>query len=268
MLGEAVLDAAAENRNHARRIGAAGLVSARIGAVEKRLVGEVELGRPGCHEPARELLPALVQIAGGRDPLEGQPGPARKFLEALLVDGKAQTARELQVGRELIIDFAKPRVGIDPVGIDAEKIIVALSIHVGQRIGVDIGTAKPQQRLVHVGGIGRNRSAEIGEVTVEGNVGCVWGVLSAVVGIDLLGKQAECVEEDVVVFHDVVVQIIAARDEVERPAEIRAQAQFLVKLLRVFLRYVLADDGAGAAQLRVAKYRRCGRPERWGRPRP
>ncbi len=49
-----------------------------------------------------------------------------------LVVGPADTARELQVIENIIIGLAEPGVGIEDIGIAAEKIIVARVVNVCQ----------------------------------------------------------------------------------------------------------------------------------------
>src|SRR5207237_10097888 len=224
----------AENWNDARRVGATGLVAARVGSVEKRLVGEVELGRPGRHKSAREFLPTLIEEACGRNAPEGKPGPARKFLKALLVVGKAQPTCQFKFGCELIINLAKSGPRIHPVRIYAEKIIMSLSVDVAERIGVDIRAPQSKERLVQIGGIGLEWTADIGQHGIEGDVLSVAGIGSAEKCIDLFRKKTEGVEEDIVVFQNVIMHVIAACDEVQRPFEIRTHAQLVVKLFRIF----------------------------------
>ena len=49
------------------------------------------------------------------------------------------------------------------------------------------------------------------------------------------------------------MQIIAADAEIERPAEIRSQPEFLAQLPGVFVGKILGDKPVAAAQLRIAE---------------
>ena len=49
------------------------------------------------------------------------------------------------------------------------------------------------------------------------------------------------------------MQIVAADAEIERPAEIRSQAEFLAELPGMFVVQILRDQPIAAAQLRIAK---------------
>ena len=59
-----VAGAAYVEQHRAGRIGAAGLVAMRVGAIDQRLIGEIELRRPVGGGAARQLVPLLVDDAG------------------------------------------------------------------------------------------------------------------------------------------------------------------------------------------------------------
>ena len=53
-----------------------------------------------------------------------------------LVIRPAQTAGQLQVGCDIVIDFAEGRIGIERVWILTQEIIVTFIVEDGDRIGV------------------------------------------------------------------------------------------------------------------------------------
>ncbi len=87
----------------ARRVGAATLVTARIGCVEQRLIGEIQFRGPVHVEAAGPFLPFLIDGAFDRIAAAFEEGPARNVPEALAVVGPAQSPRQLHIGRHLVI---------------------------------------------------------------------------------------------------------------------------------------------------------------------
>ena len=71
-------------------------------------------------------------------------------------------------------------------------------------------------------------------------------------------RQRQRIDEDVIIFLRFVVQIIAADAEIERPAEIRCQPEFLAELPGMFVVQILRDQPVAATQLRIAEYSDCG----------
>ena len=58
--------------------------------------------------------------------------------EVLLVFRPAQATRQLKIACDIVIGLTEPRIGIQRIRVLAEKIIVAIIIETGERIGVDI----------------------------------------------------------------------------------------------------------------------------------
>ena len=65
--------------------------------------------------------------------------------------------------------------------------------------------------------------------------------------------QGQRIDEDVIILLRFIMQIIAADAEIERPAEIRRQAEFLAELPGMFVVQILRDQPVAAAQLRIAE---------------
>ena len=115
----------------ARRIGAASLIAVRIGAVDQGLIGEIELRRPVDGGAASELIPLLVHHAGNGIAIPGHEQFARDVREMLLILGPAQAGRELQIAEDVVIRLAETRIGVQRVGILAQKVIVSLVVEAG-----------------------------------------------------------------------------------------------------------------------------------------
>src|SRR6185437_7094485 len=110
------------------RIGAACLVTMRKRRVEQCLICEIELGRPVGGEAAGELLPALIDIAVNGITIASGQKLAWNFHEMLLIVRPTQTARQFQIGRDVVIRLAESRIRVERVGILAEEIVVPLPV--------------------------------------------------------------------------------------------------------------------------------------------
>ncbi len=80
-----IIAEAGADRNHAGRIGAAAFIATRIGCVEKRLVGEIELRHPCDIGAARKLPPFLIDDIRDRIAFICNQRPARNDIEMLPV---------------------------------------------------------------------------------------------------------------------------------------------------------------------------------------
>ena len=86
----------------------------------------------------------------------------------LHVVGPAQATGQFHIGRDLIVDLAKSRPGIQPVGIFAAEIIVALAVYLAERIGINVGAADSGKN--EICRVGRLRIARICKRGIEGDV--------------------------------------------------------------------------------------------------
>ncbi len=117
-----------------RRIGTARFVTARIGTVNQRLIGEIELGRPVHYCATGEFIPLLVHY-----PCDGITiAVCEEFTwnvgEMLSIFGPTQATRQLHVIGNVIIDLAKAGIGIQRIRVLAEEIIVTIIVKTGNRI--------------------------------------------------------------------------------------------------------------------------------------
>ena len=56
----------------------------------------------------------------------------------LLVFGPAQARRQFQIAEDIVVRFAERGIGIQHIGIFAQKIIVSIVVEMGNRIWIDI----------------------------------------------------------------------------------------------------------------------------------
>ena len=59
----------------------------------------------------------------------------------LLIFRPAQTGRQLQIAEDIVIGLAERGIGIQRIGILAQKIIVPLIVQMRDRVGIDIGAS-------------------------------------------------------------------------------------------------------------------------------
>ncbi len=245
-----IADAAAriDGEHRARRIGAAGLVAMRVGEIDHALIGEIELGRPVQHGAARPFAPFLIEIAGGGITEAVGQQFAGDFDEMFAVVGPAQTAREFQVSRDVVVHLSEHRIGIQRVGILAQEVIVARIVQLRERMGIDITQAIfDAGRNVRVGILVAVWHALLVE-GLERHPGMVAAIQAVIRRI-----HGDGVEEDVIVFFGFVMQVVGADAEIERTAEIGRQPHFLAELPGMFVGQIFADEPAAASQLRIAE---------------
>ncbi len=240
-----------------RRIGPASLVAMRVGAVDKRLIGEGEFRCPVQRGTAGDRIPLLVNGAGGGIARAIIEKLARNIDEMLLVLGPPQTGSEFQGLEDVVIGLAEGGIGIERVGVLAKKVIVPLIVEAADWIGIDIDAS------IHLRLAAAQRRIMIFEAAITGET------LVIVCDIDIprhparvrrvgvyafcVGECGERVDEDVVVFFRLVMEVIAADAEIERAGEMRCQAEFLARLPGMFFRKILGKDTATATQLRIAE---------------
>ena len=70
---------------------------------------------------------------------------------------------------------------------------------------------------------------------------------------DVCGKHRQRVGENKIIFHRLVMHVIAAHAEIERAFEIGCQPEFLAQLPGVLLRNILRDEPVAATKLRIAE---------------
>src|ERR1044072_7694606 len=107
-----------------------------IRTIDQCLVGEAQLWRPVDGRAARELIPLLIDYPGGWITPTGDKQLTWNIGEVLLIFRPAQTADQLKVAEDVVIDLAERRVRIERVGILAEEIIVPLVIEMFEIVGV------------------------------------------------------------------------------------------------------------------------------------
>src|SRR6185437_10743180 len=95
------------------------------------LIGEGKFRRPVRDGTAGELAPALIDMPFDRIAITYHQQLAGDIDEMLLVVGPAQAARQLQVWRDVVINLAEQRVGIQIVGVLAEEVVMALIVERG-----------------------------------------------------------------------------------------------------------------------------------------
>ncbi len=85
--------------------------------------------------------------------------------------------------------------------------------------------------------------------------GRVWaiGTKTALKAIHDFVQESERVDEDIVVFHRLVMQVVHAGAEIQGPVKTGSYAQFLRELLGSLLRKIFAHKMIRAAELRIAE---------------
>src|SRR6185437_6562135 len=164
-----------------------------------------------------------------------------------LVVGPAHTADQFEIGREVEIAFTKTRIGVEHIWIVASEVIVAVSIQARYRIGIDIAALKRVKRAFRR--VGVIVAAET--FVIVGNAGLPWRQWGLLHGACQKRKR---VDEDVIAFVDLIMQIVGADAEVERAREIGGKAEFLAELPGFERVQIFADDTVAATELRIAKH--------------
>ena len=74
-----------------------------------------------------------------------------------------------------------------------------------------------------------------------------------IITIEKILEHREHICENIVIFDRVILEIAAARAEIERTIEIGGQANFLIELFGMLLRQIHCYEPVRATQLRIAK---------------
>ncbi len=133
MDGFAYIEIGLRQQLRARWIGATGLVTMRIRAIDQRLIREIQFRRPIYGGATRQLTPLLIYHASGGIAISGNEQFARNIGEMLLVLRPAQTGRELQIAEDVVVNLAEPCIGIQRIGILAQEVIVSLVVEAAER---------------------------------------------------------------------------------------------------------------------------------------
>lgn len=195
-----------------------------IRCINQGLIRKIELGCPVYDAPACEFAPLLTYIALLRNALAANKRPAWKFLKVLYVVGETQAAGQLHIRRNLIIELAEHSPLFELIGIVAQKIIVPLSVHLVDRIGIYISAANSTgERILDVRWIRWLWPTRIGNRRVEWDVRRIDSLRTATgAGIShFLRDQRHQIREDVVIFASGVVEVISTDDEIPEPLVIR-----------------------------------------------
>src|SRR6185437_6144237 len=126
--------------NRAGWVCTAGFVAMRIGSVDQSLIGECELGSPVDDSATGELIPLLVDNASDRIAPPTRYQPAWYLDEMLAILSPTQTCNDFEFRGYAVIGFPKCRIGIQHIGVLAQKIIMAVVIDLGKRIWINIAT--------------------------------------------------------------------------------------------------------------------------------
>src|SRR6185437_15156679 len=119
------------------RIGSARLVSMRKGAIDQCLIGKTKLWRPICCEPTGELIPLLIHCTRAGVAITVDQYLAWNVGKVLAVLSPTQSTYQLQLRNNLIIGFAKSGIGIEHIGVLAQKIVMAFIIQTSYWIVVE-----------------------------------------------------------------------------------------------------------------------------------
>src|SRR6185437_7552111 len=92
----------------------------------------------------------------------------------------------------------------------------------------------------------RRKSLRLGNSVAEA-VACVCGCCRRKIFVSR--DQCEQIDENIIIFLRFIMQIIAANAEIERPAEVGCQTQFLAYLPGVLLAQILTDKPIRTTQL-------------------
>src|SRR5580692_4959594 len=196
--------AEAINSRDARRVRPAPFITARIGAVEQRLIGEIELRRPVGNETSRPFPPFLIENTRDRITLSDNKSPTGNFCEAFLIVGPAQTASELYVRQHLIIDLAETSIGVQAIRIFAAEIIVTVAVDLAQRIGIDIGATQSEIIAAGIVWVGKGRRTAIGNRRIEGIMRRLGIAFQAV--FEILQK-SQHIGEYIIIFKRLIIEI-------------------------------------------------------------
>ena len=200
---------------HTRRVGAATLVTARIGSIDQGVVGEGQVRFPVQHEAAGHRPPglldiglgrvALTDIAAGLNRLAAVKGRPHQQLAGiggrdLLIVGITQTHRQAQIGTKVPIALAEDCPGADFHCVLAAEVVVAVTRQLTDRRPIDVNAFLPAG---HVGAVAILRHQTLSGRHIGVNI------------VEVFGNQTEKVIENVVVILGLEIEVIGAKAEVE-----------------------------------------------------
>ena len=192
----------------------------RIRAIDKRLIGEIELRRPVQHGAARQLGP----IAGSRHRVIGiaialRDDFARNIDEMFLVDRSSADRPSASDPGDIVIGLAEPRIGIQRIGILAQEIIVSFVVEAVIGIGIDINAGLKRFAAAHDGI--EILPARLTNDCLSETIAVVGSALIAeLIFADRIHRQR--IDEDVVIFFGFIMEIVAADAEIDGPLKFEA----------------------------------------------